>query len=204
MTNIKNIYCVGRNYTDHARELGNSPEGEPIVFSKPTSSLAQSGVVRLPRLLENIQFETELVIKVDKTCSGVSESFASQAFQQIAVGLDLTARSLQKELSAKGLPWLLAKGFDNACYVAPFVTKPAHMDDVCFSMHINGDLAQRGRVTDMLFSIPRILSFISRYITLYPGDIVFTGTPSGVGELSSGDQLELCLEGLCVDSVSVV
>ena len=203
MRDIKSIYCVGRNYAAHARELGNCTEQEPIVFSKPVSSLAQPGVIRLPRSLENIQFEAELVVKVDKTCSDVSESHAAQSFQEIAVGLDLTARDLQTRLRSKGLPWLLAKGFDNACYVSPFVRKPDCMDAVSFSMHINGGLAQQGRVADMVFSIPQIVSFISRYITLSPGDIVFTGTPAGVGPLSTGDQLELRIDDLCVDSVSV-
>ncbi|MDI2090350.1 fumarylacetoacetate hydrolase family protein [Commensalibacter oyaizuii] len=191
---INNIYCVGRNYTEHAKELGNNVEAEPIIFSKPNSSLITDGMATLPNFSDDIHFETEIVVKINKDGFQIDQQDAPSYYDEIAVGLDLTARDLQTKLKDKKLPWFLSKGFKDSCYVSPFVLKSSLPKDIMFHMTINNKERQRGSTKDMIFSIDQIIVYLSRFITLKKNDLIYTGTPKGVGKLYRGDEITLFLE----------
>lgn len=200
-----NIFCIGRNYAEHARELGNKVEADPVVFMKPTSSVIEGNTIILPGFSSDIHYETELVIMISKECSNISEVQAKESFDKIAIGLDLTARDLQSQLKAKGLPWLLSKGFDNSCYMSEFTDKSRvqDIDAIPISMELNGVRKQHDTTRSMIFTIPFLISFLSQYFTLKPGDVVFTGTPSGVGKLAKGDKLKISIDGIISQELSV-
>ncbi len=191
---INNIYCIGRNYTEHAKELGNIVEEDPIVFSKPNTSLIKSKFIKLPSFSNEIHFETEIVIKISKKCYQITEDRAGEYFNEVAIGLDLTARDLQSKLKDKKLPWLLSKGFSGSCYISNFVDKKNLPEKITFRMDLNSKKAQFGETDKMIFGFSRIISFISEFIELNEGDVIFTGTPHGVGKLSSGDNIKLFIE----------
>lgn len=193
-----NIFCIGRNYAEHVRELGNTVEADPIVFMKPTSSLINGNTIILPSFSSEIHYETELVVMISKECRNVSEEQAKNCFDKIAIGLDLTARDLQSKLKTKGLPWLLSKGFDNSCYISEFTDKSRvkDIDAIPISMELNGERKQHDTTRSMIFTIPFLISFLSQYFTLKPGDVLFTGTPSGVGKLEKGDKVKISIDGI--------
>lgn len=192
---INNIYCIGRNYVEHAQELGNRVEEDPVVFSKPNSALIVGNTITLPTFSQDVHYETELVIRISAPAFQIEPDQADAYYDSVAIGLDLTARDLQADLKSKKLPWLLAKGFNGSCYVSDFVAKQTIPQPIHFGLAINGKTVQQGVSSEMVFSIKQIIAFISRYIALQPGDIIFTGTPKGVGKLESGDTLRLTLEG---------
>ncbi|MBT0717636.1 fumarylacetoacetate hydrolase family protein [Rosenbergiella epipactidis] len=192
---INNIYCIGRNYVEHAQELGNRVEEDPVVFSKPNSALIVGNTITLPTFSQDVHYETELVIRISAPAFQIEPDQADAYYDSVAIGLDLTARDLQADLKSKKLPWLLAKGFNGSCYVSDFVAKQTVPQLIHFGLAINGKTVQQGVSSEMVFSIKQIIAFISRYIALQPGDIIFTGTPKGVGKLESGDTLRLTLEG---------
>ncbi|WP_241606057.1 fumarylacetoacetate hydrolase family protein [Rosenbergiella epipactidis] len=192
---INNIYCIGRNYVEHAQELGNRVEEDPVVFSKPNSALIVGNTITLPTFSQDVHYETELVIRISAPAFQIEPDQADAYYDSVAIGLDLTARDLQADLKSKKLPWLLAKGFNGSCYVSDFVAKQTVPQPIHFVLAINGKTVQQGVSSEMVFSIKQIIAFISRYIALQPGDIIFTGTPKGVGKLESGDTLRLTLEG---------
>lgn len=192
---INNIYCIGRNYVEHAQELGNRVEEDPVVFSKPNSALIVGNIITLPTFSQDVHYETELVIRISAPAFQIEPDQADAYYDSVAIGLDLTARDLQADLKSKKLPWLLAKGFNGSCYVSDFVAKQTVPQPIHFGLAINGKTVQQGVSSEMVFSIKQIIAFISRYIALQPGDIIFTGTPKGVGKLESGDTLRLTLEG---------
>lgn len=192
---INNIYCIGRNYVEHAHELGNRVEEDPVVFSKPNSALIVGNTITLPTFSQDVHYETELVIRISAPAFQIEPDQADAYYDSVAIGLDLTARDLQADLKSKKLPWLLAKGFNGSCYVSDFVAKKTVPQPIHFGLAINGKTVQQGVSSEMVFSIKQIIAFISRYIALQPGDIIFTGTPKGVGKLESGDTLRLTLEG---------
>ena len=192
---INNIYCVGRNYAEHAAELGNRVEEDPVIFSKPNSSLIVGQNITLPTFSHDVHYETEIVIRIAKSAFQIEPDHAAEYYDSIALGLDLTARDLQSELKNKKLPWLLAKGFKGSCYVTEFFPKQTFSSPIRFALTLNGQTVQNGNSDDMIFSINHIIAFISQYIALQPGDIIFTGTPKGVGKLEAGDSLTLTLEG---------
>jgi len=192
---INNIYCIGRNYVEHAQELGNRVEEDPVVFSKPNSALIVGNTITLPTFSQDVHYETELVIRISAPAFQIEPDQADAYYDGVAIGLDLTARDLQADLKSKKLPWLLAKGFNGSCYVSDFVAKQTVPKPIHFGLAINGKTVQQGVSSEMVFSIKQIIAFISRYIALQPGDIIFTGTPKGVGKLESGDTLRLTLEG---------
>ncbi|PIJ44288.1 fumarylacetoacetate hydrolase family protein [Tatumella sp. OPLPL6] len=192
---INNIYCIGRNYVEHAHELGNRVEEDPVVFSKPNSALIVGNTITLPTFSQDVHYETELVIRISAPAFQIEPDQADAYYDSVAIGLDLTARDLQADLKSKKLPWLLAKGFNGSCYVSDFVAKQTVPQPIHFGLAINGKTVQQGVSSEMVFSIKQIIAFISRYIALQPGDIIFTGTPKGVGKLESGDTLRLTLEG---------
>ncbi|WP_241586597.1 fumarylacetoacetate hydrolase family protein [Rosenbergiella epipactidis] len=192
---INNIYCIGRNYVEHAQELGNQVEEDPVVFSKPNSALIVGNTITLPTFSQDVHYETKLVIRISAPAFQIEPDQADAYYDSVAIGLDLTARDLQADLKSKKLPWLLAKGFNGSCYVSDFVAKQTVPQPIHFGLAINGKTVQQGVSSEMVFSIKQIIAFISRYIALQPGDIIFTGTPKGVGKLESGDTLRLTLEG---------
>lgn len=191
------IFCVGRNYAEHAKELGNAVPDEPVIFMKPKSALLQSHTpFYYPEFSNELHYEAELVLRVSKNGKYVSERHASKYYNAISVGIDFTARDVQTELKKKGLPWEKAKAWDNSAVVGKWLEatpellkKPIH-----FSLKKNGDDVQLGVTTDMIFTFDQIVSHISNYFSLNIGDLIFTGTPAGVAECVVGDILEGFLE----------
>ncbi|WP_039758148.1 fumarylacetoacetate hydrolase family protein [Bartonella queenslandensis] len=200
---INNIYCVGLNYVEHAHELGNVVEDEPVIFSKPNSSLVLGNQINLPDFSKEIHFETEIVLRISKDTFIVNEREAEECYDAVAIGLDLTARDLQTKLKEKKLPWLLSKGFKGAAYVSDFIAKEKINDPITFEMKLNGEMRQVGNTKNMIFSFEKIISFLSHYIQLRHGDIIYTGTPQGVGKLSKLDKIELYLEAQLISEITV-
>ncbi|MFC4161121.1 fumarylacetoacetate hydrolase family protein [Chitinimonas lacunae] len=195
---VANIYCIGRNYAAHAAELGNQVEEEPVVFLKPTSALLPEGEpIRLPAFSNDVHFETELVLLIGQGGKSIAPHAAWSHIEGYGLGLDLTARDLQTVAKRKGLPWTLAKGFDGAAVLSEFIPAAAVTDPttLSFSLDIDGERRQRGEIARMVFDIPTLLAYLSSRFTLQAGDLIFTGTPEGVGPLHSGNRLLLQLDG---------
>ncbi len=192
------VICVGRNYLEHARELNNPVPQTPLLFFKPDSAvLKENKDVYYPSFTNNLHFECELVLRISKEAKHIEEAFVPDYIDGIGLGVDLTARDIQDEAKAKSWPWTLAKGFDGAAPVSIFLN-PADLPpipDLTFTCAINGETRQTGHCNDMIFSVPQLVAYISRFITLKKGDLVFTGTPEGVGPLHIGDRLEGWLQG---------
>lgn len=191
---LSNIFCIGRNYAEHVKELKNAKPTEPVVFLKPTSALIQSGEnITLPEYSHDVHHECELIIYIDKDVNSVSPQRALDYVGGYAIGLDLTARDVQSQLKIKGLPWIKAKGFRSAACVSHFIS-PKLIDDINaqqFGLKVNGELRQQGNTKDMMFPCAEIISYLSEVYGLQAGDIIYTGTPAGVAALKSGDELEL-------------
>lgn len=191
------IICVGRNYADHAKELGNDIPDEPVIFMKPKSALLQSHTpFYYPEFSNELHYECELVLRVCKNGKYIQERHASNYYNGITVGIDFTARDIQDELKKKGLPWEKAKAFDNSAAVGKFidVTPAMNRKNIGFTFFKNKELVQTGNSANMIFSIDAIIAHISNYFSLNIGDLIFTGTPAGVGECVVGDVLEAFLE----------
>ncbi len=187
------IICVGRNYAAHAAELNNPIESDPVIFMKPDTALMQARQPFFyPSFSEDIHYETELVVKINKVGKNIAEKFAHRYYDEVSLGIDFTARDLQTKLKNKGLPWELAKAFDGSAPVGDFISKSglAPINDLHFSLLINGEIRQKGHTALMLFSVDKIISFVSSYFTLKKGDLIFTGTPEGVGPIQKEDLLE--------------
>lgn len=193
------IICIGRNYADHIAELRNETPAAPVIFLKPDTALLQRGQPFFyPAFSQDIHHELELVLRISKNGRHIEEQFASTYFDEIGLGIDFTARDVQSQLKAKGLPWELAKGFDGAAPIsATFrpVSAFADLANINFHLDVNGETRQRGNSGLMLHPFAKILAFVSQYITLKQGDLIFTGTPAGVGPVQVGDQLTGYLEG---------
>lgn len=186
------VVCVGRNYVDHAKELGNEMPAEPLIFLKPPSSIIADGQpIRLPAVSRRVEFEGEVGVVIAKHLCDASEDEAAAAIGGVVAANDVTARDLQKSDSQ----WTRGKGFDTFCPVGNVVATPGDLTSLMVVTRVNGDERQRGRVSDMAFSIPMVLSYISRVMTLEPGDLVLTGTPAGVGKLVAGDEVEVEVTG---------
>lgn len=193
---VRNIFCIGRNYAAHIAELGNRPEEDPVVFIKPTSALHLPGTpIVLPTHSSDVHYEAELVLLVGQGGKNIAEDKALKHIAGYGLGLDLTARDLQTKAKQGGLPWAVAKGFDCAATVSQFVPSEhiEHPQNIEFQMHLNGQLKQHGDVRKMLFPIPFIVRYLSQVFTLREGDLIFTGTPEGVGPLKGGDVVRLLL-----------
>jgi 2-keto-4-pentenoate hydratase/2-oxohepta-3-ene-1,7-dioic acid hydratase in catechol pathway len=191
------IICVGRNYADHAKELGNDIPEEPVIFMKPKSALLQSHTpFYYPEFSNELHYECELVLRVCKNGKYIQERHASNYYNGITVGIDFTARDIQDELKKKGLPWEKAKAFDNSAAVGKFidVTPALNRKNIGFTFYKNKELVQDGNSGKMIFSIDSLIAHISNYFSLNIGDLIFTGTPAGVGECVVGDVLEAFLE----------
>src|SRR3954471_14547817 len=187
------IICVGRNYAAHAKELGNDLPEEPVIFMKPKSALLQSHTpFYYPEFTNELHYECELVLRVCKNGKYIQERHASNYYNGITVGIDFTARDLQDEAKKKGLPWEKAKAFDNSAAVGKFIdiTPELNKKDIKFSFNKNSETVQLGNSKEMIFSFDNLIAHISNYFSLNIGDLVFTGTPAGVGECVVGDVLE--------------
>jgi len=187
------IIAIGRNYAEHAKELNNPVPGVPVIFMKPdTALLRENKPFYHPEFSDDIHHEIEIVLKIFKEGKNISEKFAPNYFDEIALGVDFTARDIQSRHKEKGLPWELAKSFDNSAPVSVFVPKSdfADLHDINFRLDVNGQTRQQGNTSHMLFSFDYIIAFVSKYITLKKGDLIFTGTPQGVAKVNIGDRLE--------------
>ncbi len=200
------IFCVGRNYTEHARELGNAVPEEPVIFMKPKSALLLNNTpFYYPAFSNELHYECELVLHISKNGKFIQERFAHNYYDKITVGIDFTARDIQDKLKAKGLPWEKAKAFDNSAAVGTFVDITPNMDmkNINFSFYKNKEIVQKGNSSQMIFSFDKIIANISEYFTLNIGDLVFTGTPAGVGECMVGDEVDAYLEKECLLSLPI-
>lgn len=186
------IICVGRNYADHIEELKNERPTAPVIFIKPDTALLRPGEdFYLPDFSNEIHHELEVVVKINRVGKYIDEKFAHKYYDEVALGVDFTARDLQTELKTKGLPWELAKGFNGSAPVSDFIPKKelgdlGHLD---FSLSVNGEVRQKGNTSMMLYSIDYLIAFVSKYFTLKTGDLLFTGTPKGVAAVKAGDEL---------------
>ena len=191
--NCERVFCIGRNYVEHIEELGNDRPESPVIFSKPPTSLVKAGnTIRFPRCGETPHFETELVVLIGKAGTPASFDDAAEFVAALAVGYDLTLRETQNKLLAKALPWEICKGFDDSAPIgdfAPFSGTAEDLAKIEFSGSINGKLRQSGNTEKMIFPIPELILSIAKYWELRPGDLIYTGTPPGVGALSAGDVL---------------
>ena len=191
------IICIGRNYIDHAKELNNQIPKTPVVFLKPDTALLKNGKpFYYPDFSNNIHYEAELVLKICKNGKHIDKKFAQKYFEEISIGIDLTARDIQKECKEKGLPWERAKAFDGSAIIGSFINKKDlnNPNEVLFNLNINNISVQKGNSRDMLFSLDEIISDVSKFISLKQGDLIFTGTPAGVGPINKGDNLEGFIE----------
>lgn len=187
------IICIGRNYTDHIAELKNEKPTDPVVFLKPdTALLLKKQPFFIPDFSDNVQHEVEVLVKINRTGKYIDTKFAHKYYQEIGLGIDFTARDLQQKLKEKGLPWEKAKSFDGAAVVGKWMDKTiiGNVDDIHFSLLKNGDIVQQGTTANMLWKIDELIAYVSKYFTLKIGDIIFTGTPSGVGKVNVNDELE--------------
>ena len=188
------IICIGRNYAEHAKELNNAVSASPVVFLKPKSSLLQGTTFYYPEFTKDLHYECEVVVKICKNGKHIKEKFAKNYYQQITVGIDFTARDLQQQQKEKGLPWEIAKAFDGSAVVGKFIDIPADVQAINFSLHKNNLLVQEGHTKDMLFTIDHIIAYVSQFFSLHTGDLIYTGTPAGVGPVAIGDQLKGAIE----------
>ena len=190
------IICIGRNYLAHIAELDHDLPEEPLFFMKPASALLlPDNPFHYPAFSKEIHYETELVLRICKPGQSIEERFAHQYYDAITVGIDFTARDLQRRCIEKGHPWEIAKAFDCSAPMGAFrkITELKNPSEITFGMKLNGNWVQQGNSSDMIFSFDKIVSYVSRFITLEKGDCIFTGTPQGVGAVHVGDKLELFL-----------
>lgn len=182
------IFCIGRNFTLHAKELNNPIPERPVVFCKlPTSMLREGKPFYHPDFSKNIHFETELVLKVCKNGKHIDPKFADAYYDKVGLGIDLTARDIQQELKEKGQPWEIAKSFNHSAVIGKFLSRDEFWKNPNFRMEKNGKIVQEGNPGDMLFSFTDIIVYLSKFFTLQMGDLIFTGTPAGVGKIEIGD-----------------
>lgn len=192
------LICIGRNYVDHIEELKNERPDEPVVFIKPDSAiLPKEQDFYIPEFSNDVHYEVEVLVKIKKVGKHIAKEFAHKYYDEVGLGIDFTARDLQSKLKAKGLPWEKAKGFDGAAVVGNWLPKKKFqsMDDLSFSLVKNGETVQNGNTSLMLWKIDEIIAYVSTFFMLKKGDIIFTGTPAGVGKVSPNDYLVGTLEG---------
>lgn len=200
------IICIGRNYTEHIEELSNERPSEPVVFIKPDSAvLPKEQDFYIPEFSDDIHYEVELLVKIKKVGKHIQSRFAHKYYDEIGLGIDFTARDLQKNLKEKGLPWEKAKGFDGAAVIGKWMPKTSlpHIDNLHFNLHKNNKLVQEGHTAKMLWKVDELISYVSSFFTLKKGDILFTGTPAGVGRVKPNDYLSGTLEGEEMFSINI-
>lgn len=194
---VRSIYCIGRNYAQHAKEMGSPVPKIPLVFIKPLGTICYSdAVIDLPVQSNDVHYEAEIVVAISKSGKNISHGAALKHVAGYGVGIDFTARDIQSISKKKGHPWAIPKGFDNFAPISEFVPaseidNPSNMDLKLFQ---NGFIKQHGNTSEMIFPIENLINFLSQIYTLYPGDLIFTGTPEGVGPVQTGDNLEVMLD----------
>lgn len=188
------IICIGKNYAEHAKELGGTVPTEPVFFMKPDTALLQKGNdFYYPDFTQNLHHEVEIILKFGKQGKHIDPKFALKYISEIGIGIDFTARDLQEKAKNKGLPWEIAKAFDNSAVVSPEfipVNKIENVADIPFSLLVNGKKVQEGNTKEMVFPVETLISYVSEFITFKTGDLLYTGTPAGVGAVKTGDKLE--------------
>ncbi|MFP4018456.1 MAG: fumarylacetoacetate hydrolase family protein [Bacteroidales bacterium] len=191
------IICIGRNYAEHASELGNAVPEKPIFFFKPdTSIIRKNRPFFYPDFSDEIHYETEIVLKISRLGKNIQKKYASRYFDELTVGIDFTARDLQREAKEKGHPWEIAKAFEGSAPIGKFVNikKFQDINNLDFQLKVNDQIAQQGNTKDLIFSFDHLISYVSKFITLKIGDLLFTGTPAGVGPVAIGDRLTASVE----------
>lgn len=190
------ILAIGRNYAEHIKELNNESSGEPVVFMKPDTALLKNNEpFYYPDFSNDIHFEVEILLKIAKEGKYIQEKFAHKYYDEIGIGIDFTARDLQQKAKEKGLPWLLAKGFNGSAPISEFVPKDQFdLGNLNFSLKVDDEIRQQGNTSMMLFKFDFLISYLSKYFTLKKGDIIFTGTPKGVGPIEKGKVLTAYIE----------
>ena len=200
------LICIGRNYTEHIEELENEKPENPVLFLKPdTSILLKKQPFFVPEFSSDVHYEVEILLKINRIGKHIDRKFAHKYFDEIGLGIDFTARDLQSQLKAKGLPWEKAKAFDGSAVIGSWVSKNKfeNINDINFSLEKNGTIVQQGNSSLMLWKIDEIIEYVSKYFTLKIGDIIFTGTPAGVGRVVANDILTGNLEGDKLFSIKV-
>ncbi|MBT4904123.1 MAG: fumarylacetoacetate hydrolase family protein [Flavobacteriaceae bacterium] len=200
------IICIGRNYTDHIEELANERPEDPVVFLKPDTSLVlKNQPFFIPPFSNDVHYEVEVLVRINRIGKHIQQKFAHKYYDAIGLGIDFTARDLQAKLKSKGLPWEKAKAFDGAAVVGDWVNKSElpHVDELQFEMTKNGTIVQQSSSALMLWKVDELIAYVSQFFTLKIGDIIFTGTPAGVGPVAENDVLEGSLEGRQLFSIKV-
>ena len=192
------IICIGRNYAEHAKEMKSEVPTEPVFFMKPdTALLKDNEPFYFPDFTKDLHHEIEVVLKISKVGKHIAEEFANKYYEEISLGIDFTARDLQAQCKAKGLPWEKAKSFDSSAPIGKFVKKTelGDLQNLNFELKINNESKQKGNTSDLLFSFDKVIAYVSQFVTLKVGDLIYTGTPEGVGPVKIGDQLQGSLNG---------
>lgn len=190
------IICIGRNYAEHAKEMKADLPTEPVFFMKPDTALLKEDDFYLPDFTKDLHHEIELVLKICKVGKHIEEQFAHKYYEEIGLGIDFTARDLQTQCKQKGLPWEKAKSFDNSAPIGKFVKKAdLDLNNINFELKLNGVSKQIGNSKDLIFSFDKVIAYVSKFVTLKVGDLIFTGTPEGVGQVNVGDKLEGFING---------
>ena len=199
------IICIGRNYTEHAQELGNEIPEEPVIFMKPDSAIfRQRDAFYIPDWTNDVHYELEVVIKLNRLGKNIESKFAHKYYSEVTVGIDFTARDVQTRLKQKGLPWEKAKAFDQSAVVGEYVSAEGlEIENLDFELYRNGKLTQQGNTSQMIYSVADMIEYCSQYFTLKIGDLLFTGTPKGVSSVKVGDILEGYIAGQKVLNVKV-
>ncbi len=192
------IFCIGRNYAEHAKELNNPVPKKPLVFMKPTTALAKKGrPLYYPEFTKDLHYEAEIVLRMNGNVKHIEEKFAHKYYDEISIGIDFTARDVQAKCKEKGHPWEIAKGFDRSAPIGEFIALDIleDKDAIKFQLLKNGEVVQDGTTADMIFNFNQLISYLSTIFTLSTGDLIYTGTPAGVGPVKIGDVLEGFIEG---------
>ena len=200
------LICIGRNYTEHIAELENERPKDPVVFMKPdTSILLKKQPFFIPDFSDNVHHEVEILIKINRLGKHIDKQFAHKYYDEIGLGIDFTARDVQSELKAKGLPWEKAKAFDGAAVIGNWLPKStfSNVNDISFSLKKNNKIVQNGNTSHMLWKIDEIIEYVSKYFTLKIGDIIFTGTPAGVSKVEANDTLKGYIEDREMFSIKI-
>jgi len=189
------IICIGRNYAEHAKEMNAAVPTEPVFFLKPDTALIKDNQpFYYPDFSKEIHHEVELVLKISKAGKNIEQEFAHKYYEEIGIGIDFTARDIQAKCKEKGLPWEKAKAFDGSAPIGSFISKKDLPASISFHLNVNGKTMQKGNTKDLLFSFDAVVAYVSKFFTLKTGDLIYTGTPEGVGPVAIGDHLEAYLE----------
>ena len=200
------LICIGRNYTEHIKELQNEKPTDPVVFLKPdTAILLKKQPFFIPDFSDDVHYEVEVLVKINRVGKHIDKKFANKYYNEIGLGIDFTARDVQSALKVKGLPWEKSKSFDGAAVIGKWIDKNEveNVDHFEFSLKKNDEIVQNGNTSHMLWKIDELIEYVSKYFTLKIGDIIFTGTPAGVGKVIANDKLKGCIENKEMFSITV-